>query len=166
MEHISQTAYDLPLPKGWKKEIVSMRDRMARERSKSFEGEDLKVGRGGLVDLEFLVQAAQLRSGREFPQLRIANTSEAIETIREQKLVNASEAKKIAANLEYFRRLEAFIRMNAEVKDFVLPAEHDRFQALVAAMGSSSPAALRRRIQEMRKTNRTLFNATIKSLPR
>jgi glutamate-ammonia-ligase adenylyltransferase len=166
MEHIAQTAYDLQLPKEWKKEIVSMRDRMAKERSKSPDGVDLKVGRGGLVDLEFLVQAVQLRFGHDFPQLRTANTSKAIEIMREQKLVSQSDAKRISANLENFRCLEAFIRMNSEVIDFALPSESDRFQAVVAAMGSSSPAALRHRIQEMRKTNRKLFNGIVKSLPR
>lgn len=164
--HIAQTAYDLPLPKEWKKEIVSMRDRMAKERSKSPDGVDLKVGIGGLVDLEFLVQTVQLRYGHDVQQLRNANTFEAIEAIRELKLVSRSNAKSIVGNLEYFRRLESFIRMNSEVTDFVLPSENDRLQAVVAAMGSSSPAALRLSIQEMRKTNRKLFNGIIKSLPR
>jgi glutamate-ammonia-ligase adenylyltransferase len=165
MEHIGQAAYDLPLPQGWKKEIVSMRDRMAKERSKSPDGVDLKVGVGGLVDLEFLVQTVQLRHGHDMPQLRNTNTFGAIEIIQTQNLASRVDAKRIAGNLEYFRRLEAFIRMNSEGTDFVLPSENDRLQAVVAAMGSSSPAALRLGIEEMRKTNRKLFNGIIKSLP-
>jgi glutamate-ammonia-ligase adenylyltransferase len=166
MEHIAQTAYDLPLPKEWKKEIVSMRDRMAKERSKSLDGIDLKVGIGGLVDLEFLVQTVQMRYGHDIPGLRNANTVEAVEAVRGQRLVSRSDAKGIEGNLEYFRRLEAFIRMNSEVTDFVLPSESDRLQAIVAAMGSSSLTAFRQNIQEMRKTNRKLFSRIIKSLPR
>ncbi len=166
MEFIEQTAYDLPLHKEWKMDIVCMRDRMAQERSKSLDGVDLKVGIGGLVDLEFLVQAVQLRHGHESPQLRNANTFEAIGAIREQELVSRSDAKTILGNLEYFRRLEAFVRLNSETTDFVLPSENDRFQAIAAAMGSSVPASLRLSIREMMKMNRKLFKGIIRSLPR
>jgi glutamate-ammonia-ligase adenylyltransferase len=164
-DHIAQTAYDRPLPRTWKKDIISMRDRMASERSKSPGGADLKVGIGGLVDLEFLVQTVQLRHGRDVRQIRIANTFSATEAMGKHKLVSRSDAKKIIGNLEYFRRLEAFIRSNSEVTDFVLPIDEDRLQAVAAAMGSPSPAALRLRLQDLRKANRKLFTSIVRSLP-
>jgi [glutamine synthetase] adenylyltransferase / [glutamine synthetase]-adenylyl-L-tyrosine phosphorylase len=165
MEHIAQTTYDLPLPKGWKKEIVSMRGRMTKERSKSLDGVDLKVGIGGLVDLEFLVQTIQMRHGHDTPGLRTGNTVEAIEAVRRQKLVSRSDTKRIEGNLEHFRRLEAFIRLNSEVSDFVLPKDRERLQAIVSAMGSSTLSAFRHNIEGMRKMNRNLFNKIIRSLP-
>ncbi|MCX6133492.1 MAG: DUF294 nucleotidyltransferase-like domain-containing protein [Ignavibacteriales bacterium] len=166
MKHVAQLSCDVPLPKGWKNEIVSMRARMVKERSRSQESVDLKVGIGGLVDLEFLVQATQLRCCPDHPEMAQTNTFDAIDSMKKQKLLPQKNAARARRNLEYFRQLEAVIRINSEKTDFLLPSENDRLQAVVAGMGSSSPAALRAAIQEKRKTNRKLFTETIRSLPK
>jgi [glutamine synthetase] adenylyltransferase / [glutamine synthetase]-adenylyl-L-tyrosine phosphorylase len=163
---VKSFAYDRPLPQGWKKEIVSMRDRMAQERSRSRETNDLKIGIGGLVDLEFLIQSVQLRCGSGNPGLAKANTFDAIDSMRDLKLFKPYHLKTIRANLEYFRRLEAFVRINSEVTDFVLPVEEDRLQAVAAGMGISSIAALRSSIRGKRTSNRKLFTEVLRLLPK
>jgi glutamate-ammonia-ligase adenylyltransferase len=166
MDHVMSTAYGSPLPKEWKKEILSMRGRMVKERSRQNVGEDLKVGVGGLVDLEFLVQAVQLRYGGEFKWLICSSTFEAVASLLGKKVLRQSDVRKIGNNLEYMRRLEACIRMNSETADFVLPVDRERLQAVVAAMGSASPGAFRRGLQQTRKVNRRLFAATVRSIPK
>lgn len=166
MDHIVSTAYRSSLPKEWKKEILSMRGRMVKERSRQNDGEDLKVGVGGLVDLEFLVQTVQLRYGREFKWLIRSSTFEAVASLVGRNLLRQSDVKKIEKNLEYLRRLEACIRMNSETADFVLPAEKERLQAVVAAMGNASLGAFRKALLQTRKANRKLFTTTVRSIPK
>jgi [glutamine synthetase] adenylyltransferase / [glutamine synthetase]-adenylyl-L-tyrosine phosphorylase len=56
--------YEAPLPPGWVGTILKMRQSMeSRIRTRGPAPVDLKLGRGGLVDIEFLVQMALLRNG-------------------------------------------------------------------------------------------------------
>ena len=143
-----------------------MRGRMVKERSKQNEGEDLKVGVGGLVDLEFLVQTVQLRYGSKFKWLIRSSTFEAVASLVGRNVLKQGDVRKIEKNLGYLRRLEACIRMNSETADFVLPAEKDRLQAVVAAMGNTTPGAFRKALQQTRKLNRKLFATTLRSIPK
>lgn len=165
MSHIAHSAFEQPLPKGWKKEILLMRKRMENERSRSGNAVNLKVGGGGLVDLEFLVQILQLRHGRSAVELRKSNTFESTESLGLKKIVSKPDVIRIQRNLEFLRRLEAYIRMNSDSNDFLLPNEPDQLQAVVAATGSASSSRLRIAIQSVRKANRTLLNTNVRSLP-
>ena len=166
MDHVMLTAYGSPLPKEWKKEILSMRGRMVKERSRQNVDEDLKVGVGGLVDLEFLVQSVQLRYGSEFRWLIRSGTFEAVASLVGRNVLGQSDVRKIGRNLEFLRRLEACIRMNSETADFVLPAEKERLQAVVAAMGNASLGAFRKGLLQTRKANRKLLTTTVRSIPK
>ena len=163
--HIVQSAYQTPLPKSWKKEISEMRKRMIAERSSRGDGVDLKVGTGGLIDLEFLIQAAQLGHGGSSPGVIKPNSFEAIESLKVHKVIKSADAAKVSRNLEFLRRLEACIRMNSEKADFVLPTARENLQAVASAMGELSVKSLEDRLKKVRKENRVLFTATLKSLP-
>ena len=57
-------------PRKLKQEVADMRDRMRRELLKPGPGTfDLKQGRGGIVDIEFLIQYLILRYAHRFPEL-------------------------------------------------------------------------------------------------
>lgn len=164
MEHVAYVTYHSPLPRHWTREILAMRQRMVRERSKRGADVDLKVGIGGLADLEFLVQALQLRFGAGSAELVQMNTFEAVSALKGRRVLKNREVTKIGKNLEFLRRLEACVRINSETTDFVLPTEKDQLQAVVAAMGASSPKAFRRNLQQTKRENRRLFNTVLKTL--
>ena len=61
------------------KEIHRLRGRIEKELANETEFRfNLKMGRGGLVDIEFLIQMLQLAHGPANPELRTANTMEAV----------------------------------------------------------------------------------------
>jgi [glutamine synthetase] adenylyltransferase / [glutamine synthetase]-adenylyl-L-tyrosine phosphorylase len=166
MEHIHRFSYYSPLPRMWKREIIAMRQRIERERPRQRGGIDLKLGVGGLVDLEFAAQSIQLRLGSD--KARLINTSsfEVIQALRGARIVKAADVTRIDRNLNYLRRLEAYVRMNSESTEFVLPEEDVRLQAVIAAMGGTSTKAFSRDIKRVRSENRSLFNTIIKALPK
>ena len=159
-------AFRSGLPPGGKKEIRTMRQRMAEERSKRTPLADLKVGVGGLVDLEFLVQSLQLRFGGEVEDTMCQNTFEAVEILAGSAKLRKPVAAKIVSHLEWMRRLELAIRLNSETQDFVLPGEPDRLQPIAATMGLSSSKRLLDVAMKIRKENRSLFLKTLASIPR
>lgn len=158
MEHLSGYTFGLPLPDGWVKELRGMRERMKQERSKGEPEADLKVGSGGLVDIEFLLQALQLRLGGSHEAIRVTNSFRLIDELMGRGLLRKRDGKPLAANLEYLRLLETFIHLNSDTADFILPKDKIRLQALAAAMGERSIGALRETLGRKRKENRTLFS--------
>src|SRR5207245_10297628 len=68
---IRHHAYGAPLGPRGLKEIAEVRTRMELELGKETPGRlHVKFGKGGLVDVEFLVQALQLKHGAEHPEVR------------------------------------------------------------------------------------------------
>lgn len=159
-------AYRTPLPGEWRKQILDMRQRMASERAKAGQQLDLKLGKGGLVDLEFLVQAIQLRHGADRAELIQPNTFEAVASALKLRVAGKQTIANVSRNLDYLRRLEASIRLNTESKDFVLPSESDRLQAIAAMMSDGSVKRLKATLRRITTENRKLFNLVMKSLPR
>ncbi len=166
VETLRQFTYKSELPSSWKKDTVAMRKRMAVERSKRDPRSDLKVGFGGLVDLEFLVQSMQLRFGRQVAEVMQPNTFEAAAVLAAAGFLKKKAAMKLKDHLSFMRTLEASIRLNSELQDFVLPDEPDRLQLIAASMRLNSAKRLRIFVQKIRKENRTLLTTTLKSLPR
>jgi glutamate-ammonia-ligase adenylyltransferase len=161
--HLKEFVFKVPLPKNWNKDIRTMRQRMATEHSRRDKNVNLKTGSGGLADLEFIVQSLQLRYGGEHPRLDQANTFEAVSGIGQARLLTKRDFGKVEGNLEFFRQLEASIRMNSETTDFIIPPSGSRLRAVAAAMGASSPAALLRTISRMRRENHSLFINVLRS---
>jgi glutamate-ammonia-ligase adenylyltransferase len=79
-------------------EVASMRRRWRAERDRSGEGRfDLKQGDGGLVDVEFLLQALVLIHATAHPALLASgNSAELIELMRREGVLGADEAAALA----------------------------------------------------------------------
>lgn len=166
LETLQQYAFKAALPSGWKNEIRTMRRRMAEERSRRAPQTDLKVGTGGLVDLEFLVQSFQLRFAGQVDEARCQNTFEAIEVLAASGILRKPVAGKILSHLEWMRMLELAVRLNSETQEFVLPGEPDRLQLVAATMGVGPLKRLRDISKKVRKENRIHFMETLSSIPR
>ncbi len=88
-------------------EIVAMRERLETGRGPR----DIKRGRGGVVDVEFLVQLFQLKYGKERPELRRPNTWEALDALRSGKLLDAEEHAALRAGYDFLRRVQSRLRI-------------------------------------------------------
>lgn len=153
---IEEAAYLSKLPDTWVRELARMRRKIEFERSKSM-GDDLKVGKGGLVDLEFAVQALQLAFGRESESLRRQNTFECVRAIEKEKILPLRECRRLQIHLEFLRALETAVRLNSENTAFVLPTDKILLQALAAAVGEKSARSLTDRIRNVQKLNRVIM---------
>ncbi|HKQ71361.1 MAG TPA: bifunctional [glutamate--ammonia ligase]-adenylyl-L-tyrosine phosphorylase/[glutamate--ammonia-ligase] adenylyltransferase, partial [Polyangiaceae bacterium] len=102
-------AYERPPPP--KEEIHRVRLRMERELGREKPGRhDLKVGRGGLSDIEFAVQYLQMKNGRD-RRVRTTETPLAIATLSDLGLLRADLAETLQEGYRFLRRLEQRIRI-------------------------------------------------------
>ncbi|HEU4751895.1 MAG TPA: hypothetical protein VFU47_02225, partial [Armatimonadota bacterium] len=91
---VGPRVYREPMPPEWTERIRAMKRRMERERVSDSERErNLKLGPGGLSDVEFLVQYLQLREGGARPELRVASTVAALGALGERGVLQPDEAE-------------------------------------------------------------------------
>jgi glutamate-ammonia-ligase adenylyltransferase len=96
-------------------EIARIRGRIARERGEGGAGgASIKTGRGGLVDVEFVVQMLQLRHGHDHPGVRVRATRSAITSLERAGLLAPGHAHTLSAGYGFLRALENRIRLERD----------------------------------------------------
>ena len=106
------------------KEIGRLRARMEREIAReSAHRFNIKTGRGGLVDVEFLVQYLQLVHGPRLPSVRRRATADALAALAAAGVLPAEDARALADSYAFLRRLENRLRI---VKDRSIQEISDR----------------------------------------
>jgi glutamate-ammonia-ligase adenylyltransferase len=137
VEHIIERfAYGTGLPPGGIGEIHHLRMRMERE----LAGEDetrfnLKKGRGGLVDIEFLTQMLQLAHGHRLAKLRRRETLGALKALRDEKIIKSSEYLVLSDGYLFLRRLDHRLRLERDQSIDAFDAEPARLDGIARALG-------------------------------
>jgi glutamate-ammonia-ligase adenylyltransferase len=104
--------YGAPLPPGALKEIREVRRRMEVELGKETPGRrHVKLGRGGLVDIEFLAQGLQLVHGAAHPEVRRAGTTAALRGLAHAGALDAGAAEALVEHHRFLRRVSAALRL-------------------------------------------------------
>jgi glutamate-ammonia-ligase adenylyltransferase len=115
-----------------------------RHRLEETTGErNIKRGRGGIADIEFLVQMLQLRYGAGQPALRRANTLDALSALAACQHISAADAAFFAEAYRLLRTIEARLRlMNVTARDD-LPEDPGELDKLARMLGyADGPAFL------------------------
>ena len=119
-----------------------MRERMEREIAGESAGRyNSKLGRGGLVDVEFAVQFLQLAHGATDPQIRSANTPEALSLLLRHGHLAAQDHAPLARGYRFLRRLESRLRIVRDRSVDRLPESAPELLRLARRMGYSGPRA-------------------------
>lgn len=104
-------------------------------------GHNIKLGRGGIREIEFFVQTQQLIAGGRNMALRGRETLEMLAGLAEQEWITPETATELAESLRYLRSLEHRIQMLRDEQTHVIPEEPDAFAAIAAFSGHSDPMA-------------------------
>jgi [glutamine synthetase] adenylyltransferase / [glutamine synthetase]-adenylyl-L-tyrosine phosphorylase len=109
---ILRTVYSTCITDDGRKEIHRLRMRMENELARESTGSyNIKTGRGGTVDVEFIVQYLQLRYGCCHEELRTNGTFAALKAIRALKLIPDEMAETLYTGFRFLRRLENRLRI-------------------------------------------------------
>lgn len=158
--------YRRPMPDTWREEIRAMKRRIETERVSDADRErHLKLGPGGLSDIEFLVQSLQLAHGGEAPSLRDPSTLEAIRALQRASLLETADAELLMGAYDLLTRLRQslFLLRDDRPTDLLpLPEEEPRVcRALARAMGHQDLETLRSAYHAYRQPLRDLFLRTL-----
>ncbi|WP_395823964.1 bifunctional [glutamine synthetase] adenylyltransferase/[glutamine synthetase]-adenylyl-L-tyrosine phosphorylase [Elstera sp.] len=104
-------------------------------------GHDLKLGRGGIREIEFFVQTQQLIWGGRDPSLRLRPTLEVLEALVRAGRVQRPIADALADAYEKLRTWEHRVQMVEDQQTHKLPTDPEAFAALAAFSGFASAQA-------------------------
>lgn len=116
--------------------IKSLKRRI--ERRAEGEGADLrnvKTGRGGIRDIEFVIQFLQLLNGGVLPEVRTGNTLEAIARLEQSGCLTHQERTILEDNYSFLRKLEHRLQIMFDLQTHMLPEERDEQAKLAVRMG-------------------------------
>jgi glutamate-ammonia-ligase adenylyltransferase len=112
LETINEYVYKKSLEENYFKEINRLRKRMENELAKeSLSKVNIKTGKGGLVDIEFIVQMLQLRWGKRYRSIRRGNTLEAIEALNKKKILDKGDASVLEEGYRFLKKMENLLRL-------------------------------------------------------
>ncbi len=112
-------------------------------REVTVNGHDIKVGRGGIREIEFFAQTQQLIFGGRDPRVRIAPTLMANEALRDVGRVPAQTVEDLAGAYHFLRRVEHRIQMIDDQQTHRIPADDAGVAHLATFLGYDDPDAFR-----------------------
>jgi len=118
--------------------VKAMRARMERELGKKSKGYHIKYGKGGLVDVEFIVQYLQLLHGREHPELLATGTVTALDVLVSSGIISGSDGDALKDSYGFLRELESKLRITTGQPEGLLPEDMTKLALLAARTGYGS----------------------------
>lgn len=122
--------------------VQAMRRRVTEHIPDAEAGRQLKLGKGGLRDVEFTVQLLQLVHAKNDPSLRVRATTAAISALMKAGYIGRTDAAHLQDAYTYLRVLEHRIQLVHMRRTHLMPVAEDQLRALArAAVG---PLSLKR----------------------
>jgi glutamate-ammonia-ligase adenylyltransferase len=123
----------------------------------------VKLGAGGIREIEFVVQALQLLHGARHAFLQETSTLKALPVLAELELIPRHEARALEAAYRFLRRVEHRLQIEAEQQTHTIPENGEPLRRLARSLGFSSSeefsAGLREHMQQVRAVFHRIISA-------
>lgn len=103
-------------------------------------GYDIKLGPGGIREIEFFTQTRQIIAGGRDPSLRLRGTEESLARLVDTGWVEADAAAQLTDDYRAHRELEHRLQMVDDQQTQSLPRDDAGFDRIAALMGTSAEA--------------------------
>src|SRR6266567_5127052 len=122
---------------------------------------DVKLGRGGIREIEFVVQALQLIHGAHHAFLQEASMLKALRALRQLDLLPRDEVLTLDKAYRFLRRVEHRLQIEAEQQTHTVPREPEALRRLALSLRFSSGERLTLALQEKMRSVRSIFERVI-----
>src|SRR5213595_2331313 len=147
-------------------EIANIKRRIERDVVGHDELErDVKLGRGGIREIEFVVQALQLIHGAHHAFLQEASTLKALRGLRQLDLLPRDEVLTLDKAYRFLRRVEHRLQIEAEQQTHTVPREPAALRRLARSLRFSSAKDFTAALHERMDSVRPIFQRIISETP-
>src|SRR6202035_1702090 len=108
------------------------------------EGHNVKIGRGGIREIEFFAQTQQLIAGGRHPELRVRPTLEALEVLASSNWITFEARDEMTAAYLFLRRVEHRLQMVPDEQTHTLPDDVEAVERFARFFGYDGRAAFAR----------------------
>jgi len=131
-------------------------------------GHNMKLGRGGIREIEFFTQTRQLIAGGRDPDLRLRGTCESLSVLADKGWVKPDVAETLTSHYGFHRTIEHRLQMVRDAQTHDLPKSDQGFSRLAALMdrdGDALKAELVDRLSEVHSLTEGFFAGSGKPAP-
>src|SRR3954454_4584386 len=122
---------------------------------------DVKLGSGGIREIEFVVQALQLLHGARHAFLQETSTLKVLPLLAELELLPRREARILDEGYRFLRRVEHRLQIEAEQQTHTVPENAEALAALAASLGFPSAGEFTTTLSEQMREVRAVFRRVI-----
>jgi glutamate-ammonia-ligase adenylyltransferase len=121
------------------REVAAVKDRIENEVVGADELErNVKLGRGGIREIEFIAQSLQILHAGKLPFLQTAQTLPCLAKLAQYKLLAEAEAQQLAAAYQFLRDVEHRLQMEENQQTHTIPTDRQAQLRLARLMGFAS----------------------------
>jgi len=163
LDALSQLVWQASTREGFVRQVQRMRNRVIDHIEHDQRQREIKLGPGGLRDVEFPAQLLQLVHGKTDPELRVRSTEDALEALQAGSYIGPSDAQVLTNNYRFLRLLEHRIQLVHLRRTHMMPDDEDELRTLarsVRSIENSWPKDAQQLVKAWKATvrsNRTLF---------
>jgi glutamate-ammonia-ligase adenylyltransferase len=116
------------------------------------KGHDVKLGRGGIREIEFFVQTQQLIAGGRVTDLRSRRTDETLSALAQARWITPVVERELTAAYWFLRDVEHRIQMVRDEQSHKLPTTEAELKRIALMMGFTDTAAFSARMDTVLRT--------------
>ena len=128
-------------------------------------GHNVKLGRGGIREIEFFAQTQQLIAGGRQKDLRVRSTLETLVKLVERGWIEVTVCKDLSAAYLYLREIEHRIQMVADEQTHTLPDAGDRLESMARFSGYGSLEAFSKELLSVLSTVQRHYAVLFENMP-
>jgi len=125
---------------GFVESVQGMRERVTAHIPPDEVDIQLKLGPGGLRDVEFTIQLLQLVHGHADPEVRQRSTLEALQSLADAGYIGRVESAEFARDYRFLRLLEHRLQLSRLRRTHLMPREEEQLRVLARASGLATTA--------------------------
>lgn len=163
LDNVGPMVWQASTRPGFVRQVQRMRNRVIDHIDREQRQREIKLGPGGLRDVEFPAQLLQLVHGKTDPDLRVRATEDALNVLQAGSYIGPSDAQVMANNYRFLRLIEHRVQMVQMRRTHMMPDDEEGLRSLargVRPMGGGWPKDYEQLVKAWQATvrsNRTLF---------
>jgi glutamine synthetase adenylyltransferase len=132
--------------------------KLALEKSAETEGwRNIKLGSGGIRELEFFVHALQTLHAGKIPALRVTGTFDAIKLLAKNKIISTKNRDELICSYTFLRRVENILQGENDRQTHTIPKDEGELLTLAKNLGFESVDKFTARLSEERAVVQKAF---------
>lgn len=147
-------------------EVRSVKEKIdAKMAERGHERRNVKLGVGGIREIEFFVQTIQVLAGRRVPRILDRGTIGSLARLRRAGILSAKEQRDLTLAYQFLRDVEHKLQMVHDLQTHALPDEEDELERCAIRMGydGADRATALKQFQADHVAHRTLVHDIFRS---